>query len=127
MDYFSLEDILFLHYKIIEDYGGSHGARSEDRLQSVVAGPGQEAFGAKLYPTIYEQAAVYMRGIIADHPFIDGNKRTAITVGVIFLMRQGRKLTATTKELENFAVQVAVERLDIAQIADWLKAHSAKA
>lgn len=127
MDYFSLEDILLLHYKIIEDYGGGHGVRSEDRLQSVVAGPAQEVFETKLYPMVYEQAAVYLRGIIADHPFVDGNKRTAVTVAAIFLSRGNQQLIASPKELEEFAVRVAVEHLDIPLIAAWLKAHSAKA
>lgn len=126
MKYFSLEDILLLHFKIIEDFGGAHGVRSDDRLQSVVSAPSQEAFGQLLYPTPFEQATVYLRGIIMDRPFVDGNKRTSVTVSVIFLMRNGYNLTATTKELEDFAVQVAVEHFDIPTIAAWLKAHSSK-
>ncbi len=124
MRYFSVEDILLLHFKIIEDYGGSHGVRSEDRLQSVAAGPAQEVFGTMLYSSLFEQAAVYLRGIVADHPFVDGNKRTAVTVAGIFLSRGGHELAATPWRLEDFAVQVAVDHLDIPAIAAWLQAHS---
>jgi death-on-curing protein len=68
---------------------------------------------------------VYARNIIGDHPFTDGNKRTGVTVAAIFLSRNGVQLTATTKELEDFAVQVAVDHLSIEDIAAWLEQHSA--
>lgn len=126
MSYFVLEELLLLHFKVIDDYGGSHGVRDESRLQSVLAAPAQEAFGEPLYATDFEKAAVYLRNIIADHPFVDGNKRTAVTAAVIFLTRTGNALQATPKELEDFAVRVAVEHLDIPIIAAWLKAHSTK-
>jgi death on curing protein len=127
MNSFNSEDILLLHFKIIDDFGGSHGVRDEGRLASVLAAPFQEVFGEKLYPTVFEQSAVYARNIIADHPFVDGNKRTAITLAVIYIQRCGFVLTATPKQLEDFAVQVAVDHLDIPYIAAWLKAHSKKA
>ncbi|HTE21673.1 MAG TPA: type II toxin-antitoxin system death-on-curing family toxin [Candidatus Limnocylindria bacterium] len=126
MNYLSLEDILRLHYLIVEDFGGRHGVRDEGRLQSVVVAPAQEVFGEEQYPEVHEKAAVYIRNIIADHPFVDGNKRSGITCGGIFLMRNGFKLTASPKGLEDFAVRVAVEHLDIPKIADWLKAQSQK-
>lgn len=126
MRYLTAEELLFLHFKIIEDYGGSHGVRDEGRIQSVIASPASEAFGEALYATGFEKAAVYVRNVVADHPFVDGNKRTAIAAGVIFLQRCGYEMTATPKELEDFAVQAAVERLEIPMIAAWLKAHSSK-
>jgi death on curing protein len=126
MHYFDIEEILFLHFKIIEDYGGSHGIRDEGRIEAVRAAPRQEVFGEELYPSVFEKTAVYLRSIIGDHAFVDGNKRGAVTVMTIFLKRNGYKLTATPKELEDFAVQVAVEHLDVPFIAAWLKAHSKK-
>lgn len=126
MKYLTVEEILRLHFQILEDFGGSHGVRDEGRLKSVVEAPKQEVFGVEQYMSMYEKAAVYIRNIIADHPFVDGNKRSAITCGGIFLMRNGYQLTASPKELENFAVQVAVEHLDIPAIASWLKSHTNK-
>jgi death-on-curing protein len=123
--YFSAEEILRLHFRVIEDYGGSHGVRDEGRVKSVIQAPQQEAFGVEQYVTVYEKAAVYARNIIGDHPFTDGNKRTGVTVAAIFLSRNGVQLTATTKELEDFAVQVAVDHLSIEDIAAWLEQHSA--
>jgi len=121
--YLTLEEILRLHFNIIEDFGGSHGVREEQRLLSVVEAPRQEVFGQEQYPTLFEKAAVYLRNLIGDHPFSDGNKRTAVTVAGVFLMRNSNPLMATTKELEDFAVQIAVEHLDIPIIAAWLEAH----
>ncbi len=118
---------MLLHFKIIEDFGGSHGVRDEGRLESAIAAPSQDVFGKELYSTIYDKAAVYLRSIVADHPFVDGNKRTAVTLAVIFLNRDGITLTASPKELEDFAVQVAVEHLEILAIAKWLKGHSKRA
>lgn len=124
MRYLNVEEILYLHFKLIEDFGGSHGVREESRLLSVVEAPKQEVFGEQQYTDIYQKAAVYMRNIIGDHPFIDGNKRTGTTVMGIFLNRNGINLTAKVKSLEDFAVKIAVEHLDIPTIAVWIKKNS---
>jgi len=124
IQYLTLEEILRLHFQVIEDFGGSHGVHDENRLQSVVEAPRLEVFEQEQYPGVFEEAAVYLRNIIGDHPFVDGNKRTAVTACGIFLMRNGVRLTATPNELEDFAVQVATEHLGIPAIASWLAAHS---
>jgi death-on-curing protein len=123
MDYLSVEEILRLHFQVIEDFGGSHGVRDENRLRSVVEAPRQEVFGQEQYPSVFEKAAVYLRNIIGDHPFTDGNKRTAVTVCGIFLARNGYALTANPKELEDFAVRVATDHLSVAEITNWLESH----
>jgi len=124
MHYFTLEEILELHFMIIEDYGGSHGVREESRLKSLVEASSMQVFGAEQYPEVCKKAAVYMRNCIADHMFTDGNKRTGTALAGIFMSRNGRNLTAKPSELEDFAVKVAVEHLEIDVITDWLQAHS---
>lgn len=124
MQYFTVEEILELHFMIIEDYGGSHGVRDDGRVMSLAEVPKQVVFGIEQYETIFEKAAVYMRNCIADHPFADGNKRTGTTLAVIFLSRQSTELIAEPVALEDFAVRVAVERLDVADIASWLEQYS---
>ncbi len=123
--YISLEEILRLHFQLIKDFGGSHGVRDENRLKSVVEAPKQIAFGKEQYPAVCEKAAVYAQNIIGDHPFSDGNKRTAITVCGIFLLRNDKKLTVKPKDLEDFAIKIATNHLDIKEIAEWLEAHIA--
>jgi len=122
--YLSLEEILRLHFQVIEDFGGSHGVRDENRLKSVVEAPKQSVFGEEQYPTLTQKAAVYLRNIIGDHPFSDGNKRTAVTVCGIFLARNGRRLTASVGELEDFAIRVATNHLNIDEVASWIDSHS---
>ena len=126
MHYLSVEEILRLHFQVIKDFGGSHGVRDENRLKSVVDAPRLKVFEHEQYSSLHEKAAVYVRNIIGDHTFIDGNKRTAVIVGGIFMMRNGSKLRASPKELEDLAVAVAAEHLDVPAIAAWLKAHSSK-
>jgi death-on-curing protein len=120
----TLEKILQLHFRIIEDFDGSHGVPDEKRLMSVVEAPQQEAFGQEQYPSLHTKAAVYLRNIIDDHPFSDGNKRTALTVCGVFLARNNKSIAADPKELEDFIVQVTVKHLDIETIARWLESHS---
>jgi death-on-curing protein len=124
--YISLEEILRLHYQIIKDFGGSHGVRDEGRLKSVVEAPKQEAFGNQQYPTVYEKAAVYLRNIIGDHPFVDGNKRSALTVCGLFLARNSCNLIVKPKELEDFVIKVSVKHLGIPEIASWLNKNTEK-
>lgn len=125
MPYFTVEEILQLHYWIVEQYGGSHGVRDEGRLESLIHAPKASAFGIEQYDTPHKKAAVYMRNCIADHMFSDGNKRTGTTLAVMFLKRQGITLGASPKALEDFAVSVAVDHLEVDAIASWLEHHTA--
>ncbi len=124
LQYLSVEEILRLHFQIIEDFGGSHGVRDEGRLKSVTDAPRQEVFGQEQYSTVHEKAAVYLRNIIGDHPFSDGNKRTALTVCGIFLSRNGKSLIADPVDLENYTVRVATDHLNVLDIAHWLERHT---
>jgi len=124
MKYFSAEEILRLHWQVVKDYGGAHGVRDEKRLLSVTEAPKQAVFGQEQYSSIHEKAAVYLRNLISDHPFIDGNKRTAVTVAAIFLGRNGYVLTSTPQQLENFAVKIATNKLELTAITAWLKKHT---
>lgn len=124
MRYFTLEEILELHFRVVQDFGGSHGVRDEGRLKSLVEAPQLVAFSLEQYTAVFEKAAVYLRNCIADHIFVDGNKRTGVVLAGVFLMRNSVRLNVSPKELEDFAVDVAVKHLEIAQIAAWLEAHS---
>jgi death-on-curing protein len=119
------EEILLVHFKLIERYGGSHGLRDSERVKSLVDAPRQAVFGVEQYPGLFQKAAVYARNIIGDHPFVDGTKRTGITAAIMFLRRNGQKFTAETGELEDFAVRVATEHPDVPVIAAWLEEHAA--
>ena len=123
MNKLSVEDVMNLHKYMVGRYGGSTGMRDIGRLESVVASQSQKVFGLELYVSIPEKAAAMMRGIIQDHPFVDGNKRTGIMSAITLLEWNNLSFKADKQELENFAVRVAVERLEIPEIASWLKTH----
>lgn len=124
MNVLTLEQLLELHVSVIIASGGSQGLRDLGRLEAVVAVQRQVVFGEELYKSPYEKAAALIRGVIADHPFVDGNKRTGMLTGITFLRINGLVFKAKQGEIEDFAVQIAVERLDIPIIATWLKERS---
>jgi death on curing protein len=111
---------------LIDEIGGSHGIRDHHGLLVLEELPRQSAFGQELYPSIFEKAAVYVRGIIHGHPFIDGNKRTAMTAAMIFLENNGYESTAKTGEIETAALDIISQKHDIPKIAQWLKQHTKK-
>lgn len=120
----TLEQILQLHALVLVKDGGADGVRDVGRLEAVVSTQHQVVFGEELYATVFAKAAALIRGIIGDHPFTDGNKRTAMLAGLTLLEVNGYNFTAQRGELESFAVRVATDHLDIDAIADWLKRHS---
>lgn len=121
-----LEQLLMLHGLILAQDGGSDGVRDLGRLEAALATQFQEVFGTELYPSVHNKAAALMRGVVADHPFVDGNKRTATLAGLTILKVNGVNLTATNQELENFAVSIAVEHFSVEEITAWLEKHSTK-
>lgn len=120
---FTLEQLLELHELVLAETGGSPGLRELGRLESVIAAQTQHVFGQELHETLFEKSAAVICGIIADHPFVDGNKRTAILSGLTFLRVNGKVFKAKKGELENFAVMIATDHLSIAEIASWLEKH----
>lgn len=120
----TIEQILQLHALVLVKDGGADGVRDVGRLEAAVSTQHQVVFGEELYATVFAKVAALMRGIIGDHPFTDGNKRTAMLAGLTLLEVNGYNFTAQRGELENFAVRVATDHLDIDAIADWLKRHS---
>lgn len=126
MKYFTLEHILAMHVLALKQGGGSDGLRDLGRIEAVIATQAQEVFREELYVGVFAKAAALARGIIGDHPFSDGNKRTAMLAATIFLEINGFVFSAEKGELENFAVQIATDRLDVPFIASWLEKHTEK-
>ena len=108
---------------IIDETGGSHGVRDNAALLLLETLPKQAGFGREFYPTAYEKAAAYARTIIMNHPFIDGNKRSGMTVAAVFLEDNGFRFAPPQGAIEGFAVSVVTKRLDIKKIAAWFETH----
>lgn len=124
MSYLTSEQVLFIHYRLIEETGGSHGIRDIALMQSAVARPMVTFESNDLYPDIFSKAAALMHSIIKNHPFVDGNKRTAITAASLFLIRSGFQIKASNKELERFTLKAASTKIELEEIAGWFRKHS---
>lgn len=124
MSYLTVEQVLFIHMRLITETGGSSGLRELALLASAVARPQATFGGEDLYPDLFSKAAALMDSLIRNHPFVDGNKRVGITAAGLFLLRNGQRLTATNAELESFTLQVARSEVSVEQITTWLRDHS---
>lgn len=126
MNYLTPEQILFIHFLIIEETGGSHGIRDLSLLESATARPIATFSANDLYPDLFSKAAALMHSIVKNHPFVDGNKRTAITTAGIFLKFNNYTITASNKALEQFTLKVASDHVAVEEIAEWFREHVEK-
>jgi len=124
MNYLTPHQVLFLHSRLIDEIGGSHGVRDVGLLESAVERPKATFGGEELYPDLFSKAAAIMLSLILNHPFVDGNKRTAIASAAMFLLLNGRKLNATPDELQEFTLRVADRGATVDEVARWLREHS---
>ena len=116
------EDCLAVHEKLIERFGGLQGIRDEGLLDSALNKPLHVFNYGK--PTVFELAASYALGIVKNHPFLDGNKRTGFVAAALFIEANGFSFQATEEEavLETLAL-AAGERAE-ADYAAWLARNS---
>jgi death-on-curing protein len=117
------EMVLAIHVRQLEKFGGTPGLRDAGLLDSALAQP-QATFACELlHPTIAEQAAAYLYHLAMNHPFIDGNKRTAFAVMDTFLRVNGYSLTLKDEQAYDLVLQVVERKLDKAGlIAELAKA-----
>ena len=124
--YLSTIQILAIHDQLIKRFGGSHGVRDIGLLESAVGRPQASFDGKDLYESIFDKAAALLQSLLKNHPFVDGNKRTALTSAGIFLKMNGYKLVNDHDNEVDFAMHVDNQNLTIEKIADWLKKHAIK-
>ena len=107
MIYLNQNQVLKLHKRIIKELGGINGIRNEAFLESALANPLQTFTGQDLYPTILDKAIQLCYGIIKNHPFLDGNKRTGLHSLLILLNINGLKIEIAHDELIDIIFNVA--------------------
>lgn len=113
--------VLSIHARQIEMFGGTPGVRDEGLLESALAQP-QSTFGGEyLHPTIAAQAAAYLYHIAMNHPFIDGNKRSAFAVTDTFLRLNGFYLNLTDDRAYDLVMQVARGRMTKEELSSELE------
>jgi death-on-curing protein len=115
-------DALALHARLLALHGGSAGVRSQDLLDSALARP-RQVFAYADKPDILDLAVAYTAGIIRNHPFIDGNKRTGFLVGVLFLELNGYRFTATEEDATHAIFGLAAGEINEDAFRSWLGAN----
>jgi len=118
--FLSIELVLELHHDQIMTLGGSSGVRDIGLLNSALAMPQQTFGGELLHSTIYEQAAAYLFYISRNHPFIDGNKRTAYAAMQTFLELNGYVLNLSDEEEIDLVLQVAQGNMSKEELSAFL-------
>ena len=108
-----------IHLKQIQRHGGGHGTRDEGLLESALARP--QNLAAYGEPTVFELAASYAFGIARNHPFIDGNKRTAFVAADLFLRMNGQQLHAEQAEAAVVFLRLAAGEFSEAELAEWFR------
>lgn len=121
--YLTPQELLFIHARLIATTGGEYGIRNLGLLESAGARPQAVFDGKDLYPSLFLKTAALMESLTQNHPFVDGNKRTAITASALFLQLNGRSLQTTNEALERFTLMVTNERPLLDTIAAWFEAN----
>lgn len=119
----SAEQVLAVHKMMIEKTGGSEGVRDIGLLESALNSPFQTFDGKDVYPSLFHKAAVLCRGIVSNHPFVDGNKRTGVHAMLIFLEINGAILSYTQNDLTVLGLEAASGNLDSSGILEWISEH----
>lgn len=122
-EFLEITDILEIHQILINRFGGMSGIRDEGLLESALSQPQATFFGELLHPTIHEQAAAYLYHIAKNHPFLDGNKRTAYGAMEAFLRFNGYNLDLSDEQVYNMVMQVAQGEMSKEALASLLEQH----
>lgn len=124
--FLTFEEVVAIHHDQINRYGGSHGIRDLGLLMSAISRPQVSFAGKDLYPNIFTKAAALMQSLILNHPFVDGNKRTAVVASARSLFVNSYILKSNKKELIAIALNIGVKNWNIEKVSFWLKKNSKK-
>lgn len=115
------EEALAIHTAVINKFGGLDGVRDEGLLESALAQPFQSFAGIELYPDVEAKACRYAYGIIKNHPFVDGNKRTATALMGVYLRMCGLDFRPGHAELLAAMLKIADGSWDFDELVEWVR------
>ncbi len=124
MNYLTIEEVILIHEYELQTHGGIPGIRSIELLESAIYRPKTSFGGKEMFNTIFEKSAVLIHAIIQSHPFIDGNKRTAVVAGIALLKINGWNILLKQEKLVESALKVANRELGITELSNLLKKSS---
>lgn len=118
--YLTVAEVVEINAEMVRKFGGTHAVRDAGLLQSAVA-RSQSGY----YSDLFEEGAALFESLSQDHPFVDGNKRTAITATGVFLLLNGYKLLFNDLEAFNWLIHLyETGRVSKTIIEPWLRQHS---
>lgn len=115
------ETVTAIHHRQVAEHGGSDGLRDEGLLSSALARPQNLLAYGEPRPDLASLAAAYAYGIARNHPFVDGNKRTALVAARTFLILNGVDLDATQDEKVLTFLNLAEGVISEEELADWIR------
>ena len=115
------ETVTAIHHRQVAEHGGSEGMRDEGLLSSALARPQNLLAYGEPRPDLASLAAAYAYGIARNHPFVDGNKRTALVAARTFLILNGVDLDATQDEKVLTFLNLAEGVISEEELADWIR------
>jgi death on curing protein len=118
-----IEEVEKIHDILIEKFGGLKGIRDQGALDSAINRPYQTFDGQDLYPEPTDKAAAIFESIISNHPFIDGNKRTAYVLMRLMLLSNEIDIHVAQEEKFNFVIKAAEGKLNLDQIRAWISKY----
>jgi death on curing protein len=121
--YLTIDQVLDLHTEVLT-LGGAEGLRSAHLLASAVLQAQQSAFGEDAYQSVAEKAAAYGYCICQNHPFVDGNKRTAAIAMMVFLDLNGYELVEEEDAIAQMFESVAANVVDQSEFFGWVVNHA---
>ena len=120
------DEVIAMHDKLIMATGGSPGIRDMGLLESAVFGSNQTFGGEEIYPTVVDKAARMAYSICKNHPFVDVNKRVAVTALLVILRMSNISIKFTQQELITLGLGVADGSIDYENIVAWVHTHIVK-
>jgi death on curing protein len=121
-----VDDVLEIHAAQLAEHGGSEGLRDRGLLESAIAQPTASFGGGFLHQDIFEMAAALHFSLVSNHPFVDGNKRTALVAMLTFLDTNGYSLLQPFHMLVDITLAVASGSMSKAQVAQLLRECAAQ-
>ena len=124
ISYVSIEETLELHAVVLSLTRGTLGVRDMGALLGSLERPKASYGGKEMFIGLFLKAAALTESVARNHPFIDGNKRTAYLIGAAFLNKNGYNLAPKSGDIETFMLWVVTQKPPIEEIASWLKKRS---
>jgi len=121
--FLTVGDVLEVHRRVIEEFGGDPGLRDRGLLESAISMPRSTFGGQELHENLAEKAAAYFFHLCANHPFVDGNKRVAVAAAELFLLINRHELVVEDQSIEDLAMGTAAGSVSKAQVVEFFRTH----